>query len=341
MGGHIHRCQELAANLGSQIRLVATGSPIIFLYGIVLLGLTSWLLIRTIQFLKKPSYDRPATPDLEKPASRIFKAPARTPGGLYHYVTGFAAADGLKVWEPVDFKRPTAPPAPEWNVYTSKPKPYRPFRHGTYHITMGLRNMDWDEWIGETCSSRVTAEPSTNRSTELDNHYMKFHADKANRIIERSSKCSRTDPVAFDGAIELLEEFCGYLPERYPSLYRRTAVGMDNLVTGEVFNIVERPLIEDPMQMAGRMVQDDLAIMFEKEDGQYYLLAGSILLAGFWKLEDKFGMPLSEIHTSGDVPGFKQKLEKGMMNFFRRVQPNGPVQRVRPLSRQVTATCIN
>jgi hypothetical protein len=102
---------------------------------------------------------------------------------------------------------------------------------------------------------------------------------------------------------------------------------MNNLLTGESFNITERPLIEDPMQMAGRMVQDDLAIMFEKPDGQYYFLAGSILLAGFWRLEDKWAMPLSEIHTSGDVPGFKDKLEKGMMNFFRRVQPNGPVLR--------------
>jgi hypothetical protein len=157
---------------------------------------------------------------------------------------------------------------------------------------------------------------------------MKFHTDKANRIKERGSKCCHTDPAAFDGAVELLEEFCSYLPERYPSLYKHTPVGMDNLLTGEKFNIVERPLAEDPMQMAARMVQDDLAIMFEKEDGQYYLLAGSILLAGFWKLEDKLGMPLSEIHTSGDVPGFKEKLEKGMMNFFRRVQPNGPVQRV-------------
>jgi Protein of unknown function (DUF3445) len=178
----------------------------------------------------------------------------------------------------------------------------------------------------------MAAQFAAYSNTELDSHYMKFHTDKANRIIERGPKCSHTDPVAFDGAVELLEEFCAYLPERYPSLYKRTAVGMDNLLTGEVFNIVERPLLEDPMQMAGRMVQDDLAIMFEREDGQYYLLAGSILLAGFWKLEDKLGMPLSEIHTSGDVPGFKEKLEKGMMNFFRRVQPNGPVQRVRPLS---------
>ena len=102
---------------------------------------------------------------------------------------------------------------------------------------------------------------------------------------------------------------------------------MDNLLTGESFNIVKRPLAEDPMQMAARMVQDDLAIMFEKSDGEYYLLAGAILLPGFWRLEDKFGMPLSEIHSSGHVPGFKTKLEKGMMNFFRRIQPNSPVLR--------------
>jgi hypothetical protein len=102
---------------------------------------------------------------------------------------------------------------------------------------------------------------------------------------------------------------------------------MDNLYTGQSFDILARPLAEDPMAMAGRMVQDDLAIMFEKSDGLYYLLAGSILLAGFWRLEDKFGMPLSEIHTSGDVPQYTEKLEKGMMNFFRRVQPDKPVLR--------------
>lgn len=67
--------------------------------------------------------------------------------------------------------------------------------------------------------------------------------------------------------------------------------------------------------------------MIERPDGQYYLLAGSILLAGFWRLSDKFGMRLSDIHTSGSVPAFKPKLERGMMNFFRRLQPPNPVVR--------------
>lgn len=81
------------------------------------------------------------------------------------------------------------------------------------------------------------------------------------------------------------------------------------------------------MATAGRLIQDDLALMIEGSDGQYYLLAGSILLAGFWRLSDKFGMPLSEIHTSGSVPAFKPKLERGMMNFFRRLQPPNPIVR--------------
>ncbi|KAF1984343.1 glycosyltransferase family 22 protein [Aulographum hederae CBS 113979] len=215
---------------------------------------------------------------------------------------------GEYFWTPSPFKRPSAPPYPDWSVEETKPLPYRPFRP-KYFVTLGLRNMNWDEWI------------------ELDNRYPEYHARKAERIASRGERCCRTHPDAYDGAVELVEELCSYLPQRYPSLYKKTDVGMDNLWSGESFNIVERPLKEDPMQMAARMTQDDLAIMFEKPDGQYYLLAGAILLAGFWRLEDKYMMPLSEIHTSGDVPQYKEKLEKGMMNFFRRIKPEAPMLR--------------
>ncbi|GAM82045.1 hypothetical protein ANO11243_000240 [Dothideomycetidae sp. 11243] len=181
---------------------------------------------------------------------------------------------------------------------------------------MGLRQMQWDEWI------------------ELDNEYPRFHEEKARRIAERGSKCCKTadEDRVRGGAVELLEEFCDYLPKRYPDVFEKKSFGMVNKVTKETFDVRKDVLTcngvkEDPMQLAARMVQDDLAIMFEREDGQYYLLAGAILLAGFWRLEDKFGMPLSEIHTSGDVPGFKEKLEKGMMNFFRRIKPEAPVLR--------------
>jgi hypothetical protein len=152
---------------------------------------------------------------------------------------------------------------------------------------MGLRTMVWDEWI------------------ELDNEFLSYHSLKAARLADRRERVVKIAPEAEAAAKELLEELVTYMPERYPSLYRRTADGMSNLVTGEVFNVsllTCNGVKEDPMSMCARMVQDDLAIMIEKTDGQYYLLAGAILLAGFWRLQDKFGMALSEIHTSGDVP---------------------------------------
>ncbi|RAH61370.1 hypothetical protein BO85DRAFT_456889 [Aspergillus piperis CBS 112811] len=213
-------------------------------------------------------------------------------------------------WIPSDFKRPPASPYPDWDVHTTKPIPYRPFRYGPkYFVTMGLRSMNWDEWI------------------ELDNHYLKYHADKARRIAERGDKCCKTAPEAWDAAIELLEELTSYLPERYPTMFQRTPTGLTNLVTHETFNITQRPLPEDPMTIAARLIQDDLAIMIERPDGEYYLLAGAVLLAGFWRLSDKYGMRLSEIHTSGSVPQYTEKLEKGMMNFFRRLKPEDPVLR--------------
>lgn len=191
---------------------------------------------------------------------------------------------------------------------------------------MGLRKMDPDEWIG-IISAKPTPPTANKPPPELDNDFLKYHADKATRILTRGPKCSHTDPSALPAAYELLEHLASYLPARYPSMFTATAVGIDNTVTGEAFDIVERPLKEDPMQMAARIVQDDLAIMMEGGDGQYYLKAGSILLAGFWRLEDKMGMSLNEIHESGDVPGYKERLAKGMNNFFSRVQPGGAVLR--------------
>lgn len=110
-------------------------------------------------------------------------------------------------------------------------------------------------------------------------------------------------------------------------MFLKTPTGITNLATNESFNITTRPLPEDPMATSARLIQDDLALMIERPDGDYYLLAGAILLPGFWRLQDKFGMRLSEIHTSGDVPQYKEKLEKGMMNFFRRLRPEDPVLR--------------
>lgn len=223
------------------------------------------------------------------------------------------------VWPPSDYQFPTPSPYPEWDIQNTKPLPYRPFRYGpVYHTTMGLRTIQPENWI------------------ELDSDYPKYHADKARRIAERREKCIKVAPEAAQGAVELLHELASYLPARYPSLFRRTDTGIDNLWSGESFSIQgltgtgEHAVTEAEraMEISARLIQDDLILMYERPDGCYYLLAGAALLPGFWRLTQKFGMSLSELHTKGvNVPQYKEKLHKGMHNLFRRLKPEQMVGR--------------
>lgn len=42
-------------------------------------------------------------------------------------------------------------------------------------------------------------------------------------------------------------------------------------------------------------------------------------------MRDKIGMPLNEIHISGGVPQFKEKLQMSMSRFFKRLPVDKPV----------------
>ncbi|KAF8974377.1 hypothetical protein BDZ97DRAFT_1773256, partial [Flammula alnicola] len=84
---------------------------------------------------------------------------------------------------------------------------------------------------------------------------------------------------------------------------------------------------ERAMEISGLLIQDDLALMIEGIDGKYYFQAGSISLAGFWRMQDKIGMPLDDIHLTGNVPQYKERLQTSLERFFRRLAVDKPVIR--------------
>ncbi len=196
-------------------------------------------------------------------------------------------------WNPVSFEAPRPVPYPDWSVEKTRPLPYRPFKYGPdYFITMGIGRLDSNDWI------------------ELDNQWTRYHQEKLSRLSgERASHLCKTAPEAKDAALETMELLCEYLVYRYPSLFEYRFNDQNNekqiriKTTGEIYPIN----CEDPLKYASLLIEDDLAIMIEGSDGQYYLKAGVILLPGFWRLEDKFNLSLAQIHLSVDVPRFKEK----------------------------------
>ncbi|RLV94345.1 hypothetical protein JA1_001833 [Spathaspora sp. JA1] len=214
----------------------------------------------------------------------------------------------LGVWIPDhNYKTPVPEEYPNWDVNTTKPLPYRAFKH-KYNVTMGLRGMDWSSWI------------------ELDNEWPAYHEQKLQRL---SSDLGKTlydiSPRAKDASWELLRELCGYLPKRYPTLFKFENEVMEILLTGEKFDLNDENL--NPVVASAKFLQDDVAIIVENDDGAYSLEAGCVCLAGFWRLKDKFGMKIDEIHTSGDVPQYNERLKVGMNKFFRRLTVDKPVVR--------------
>ncbi|KAA1466040.1 hypothetical protein DENSPDRAFT_876198 [Dentipellis sp. KUC8613] len=151
----------------------------------------------------------------------------------------------------------------------------------------------------------------------------------------------RPDLVAggAEAAAELVQELAEFLSRRYPQVYtveradaEKGAVGWDGL--GRIKRITVVPVgdtydleKEDPMTVSALLIQDDLAIMIEGKDGQYYLQAGAIVVPGSWRVADKIGMPLDEIHFTGEVPSYKEKLQLSLNRFFRRLPLDGPVVR--------------
>ncbi|KAH7884044.1 hypothetical protein F5I97DRAFT_1813849 [Phlebopus sp. FC_14] len=213
---------------------------------------------------------------------------------------------------------------------------------------MGIRTMPWNEWM------------------ELDSSFSRYQRIRAFRVRKCGDTVLRVLPPRDDEAVkvaggadaakELLYELAEYLHRRYPSSFRVSrfpasstapSVGgiplawdgempiktIEVIETGSRYDLGVLESLnsvgmgEEALRIANELVQDDIAIMVEGSDGKYYFQAGLICVPGFWRMRDKIGMPLDDIHTSGDVPRFKEKLQLSMNRFFKRLPLDKPVIR--------------
>ena len=102
---------------------------------------------------------------------------------------------------------------------STAPKLYRPFRHGPNFITMGIRKLNWDNWI------------------EMDSYFLRYHDMKASELKKDFNAHVKyvDNAVTKDACFELYEELARYLPHRYPKIYRLEGGKMHNSLTGEMF----------------------------------------------------------------------------------------------------------
>ncbi len=169
------------------------------------------------------------------------------------------------------------------------------FDPGPYRMAMGLVGTDPAELI------------------ELDEHYVPEMAERRRLLAVRHGDVFATLPGSEAARQEVLDVLAELLPRRFPAWFSRDGATLRNHLTGETWDLADLP--HDPLEVAGRLVQEDLCLLRLTPEGPV-LDAAVLCFPSRWSLAEKLGQPLATIHTR--VPFYADRLAKPV----DRLMPN-------------------
>jgi dimethylamine monooxygenase subunit A len=185
--------------------------------------------------------------------------------------------------------------------------PYLPFDGGRFRLMMGLMPLPPAEWI------------------ECDSDLARDLAAKRKLLETRFAEVFAALPEAEAPAAELLRLLVDHLLQHQGSVFSRQGDQLFNAATGERWDLAQSAL--HPLDLAGRLVQEDICLMQRDAAGETYRLIGASLCSpARWRLADKIGRPLGAIHEP--VPGYAEKLQRPVDRFFAALLPDKPVWRL-------------
>lgn len=158
---------------------------------------------------------------------------------------------------------------------------HTPYDGTSKPFSIGLKQAEERDWI------------------ELDGHLGAYLAEKDRLYAELPNKVFVAEPDTRAAQKEVLDLLVAHLVERFPETYRLDGGRCYIAGTGRVVD-VHNPG-DNPLVAASKLVQEDLILMRQGETG-WRLAAGSLCFPSSWKLTEKFGLPIHDIH--GPVPGF-------------------------------------
>jgi hypothetical protein len=157
-----------------------------------------------------------------------------------------------------------------------------------------------------------------------DGHLAGQLREKVQHFEERHEAVFRAEDGTLAAQAEVLSMLLDYLPRTYPDIWQ-VVDGVVAIKTAGLSYVVS-DYAEAPLELAGRLVQDDLVIM-RKGEGGYRIAAASLCFPSTWVLADKFSKPIAEVH--GPVPGFGPGTRTAALidRIFDNLKLGHPVQR--------------
>ncbi len=182
---------------------------------------------------------------------------------------------------------------------------YLPFEAGPHRMVMGLVARRPDELI------------------ELDERYPAEITERRTLLAERHGDVFATCAGSEAARRETLDRIAALLPVRYPRWFERHGALLHNRLTGERWDLA-RPA-QDPLELAGRLVQEDLCLI-EVTDAGPVLQAAVLCAPSRWRLHEKIGRPLADVHEP--VPLYADHLSAPVDRFMRHLKAGKLTERL-------------
>lgn len=178
---------------------------------------------------------------------------------------------------------------------------YLPF--GDRTLTLGLKPLSIADWI------------------EIDDQFVSYLQRKTELLKTHQSEVFASLPNTQIAQQEVLDLLLEHLSEQFPELYDRTFKTITVKATNQTWNIDQF----EPLDVAGRLVQEDLCLM-QPSDRGYILAAASLCFPLRWRLLAKLGNPMMQIHQP--VPDYPEQLGNPVDRLFDRLKVDRPVFRL-------------
>jgi len=179
------------------------------------------------------------------------------------------------------------------------------FEPGPYRMAMGLVTVPEENWF------------------ELDEHYEAEMAERRHLLETRHAEVFGARPDSAAARRETLDMVAAHLVRWHPDWFERSGDRLVNHLTGEDWDLGAPPC--DPLELAGRLVQEDLCIVQESPEGPVFT-AGILCFPSRWRLHEKLGHPLATVH--GPVPIYPERLARPVDRIMQVLKPDHVASRV-------------
>jgi hypothetical protein len=183
-----------------------------------------------------------------------------------------------------------------------EPTIHRPYEAGAFRMQLGLTSVAEPDWI------------------EFDRHYPAHMAERRRLLRDHAPEVVEAVPGSEPMQAELLDTLAEHLCQHHPAWFSRAGNTLRNHLLGEAL-----PLDAPPLDLVGRLVQEDVCLLRDEGDGTLTLVAAVLCFPSRWRLSSKMGRPLGAIHTP--VPLYRDKLERPVDRFLSTLKQGRIAQR--------------